>query len=60
MEELFEVAELSEKWKVTTDQIYRWIKAGLLEAKANPMGTIRIEEKIADAFWAKKNTSEKA
>ena len=58
MEQLLTVAELSEKWKVTTDQIYRWIKAGILEARVAPTGSIRVPEEEAEAFWARKNTSE--
>ena len=58
MEELFEVSELSKKWKVTTDQIYRWVKAGILGANKSSTGTIRITEKQAADFWARKKDSE--
>lgn len=60
MEELLTAAEVSAKWKVTTDQIYRWIKAGLLKARKSPTGTIRLVEEEAEAFWAEKNIPEKA
>lgn len=50
MDELLTVAEVSTILKVTKDQVYRWIKAGTLEAIKFPSGTIRLSEEHIKKF----------
>lgn len=50
MDELLTVKQISEILKVTKDQVYRWIKAGTLDAVRLPSGTLRITMEVFEDF----------
>lgn len=50
MNELLTVEEVSKILKVTKDQVYRWIKAGALDAIKLHSGTIRLTEDHINDF----------
>ena len=59
MDKLLTAEDAGDILRVTPDQIYRYIKASLLECERFPTGQIRITEEQIKKFLAKKTIEKK-